>query len=200
MAARSDIHGFPGDSKDQGIYNLIENLDIDQENYLQDKQHPTDKNRSFMKDQHQKVEAYMKNKEKRTGIEGLFNTREVGGIVKSVRDEYYPKPKKEEKKATDELEDVKQDEKFEPFYEGDNGSKSQTIEDVVPETSADSSSTMPDPSAITGEKPQKSKRFNKRDDGVTAAGVNAPAREHRSKKLEDAEWMKSPLYTGVSPQ
>jgi len=37
MAARSDIHGFPGDSKDQGIYNLIENLDIDQENYLQDK-------------------------------------------------------------------------------------------------------------------------------------------------------------------
>ena len=136
MAERSDIYGFPGDAKDQGIYNLIENLDIDQENYLQDKQHPADKNRSYIKDQHQKVEPYMKNKEKRTGIEGLFNTREVGGIIKSVRDEYYPKPKKEEKKIED-LDDVKQDEKFEPFYEGDGG-KQQTIEDVVPESSSDS--------------------------------------------------------------
>jgi hypothetical protein len=196
MAQRSDIHGFPGDSKDQGIYNLIENLDMDQENYLNDKQHPSDKNRSYMKDQHNRIEAYMKNKEKKTGIEGLFNTREVGGIFKSVRDEYFPKPKKEEKKAADDLEDVKQDEKFEPFYEGDNGGKQQTIEDVVPDSSADTSSTIQDPSAITGEKSHRPKRHNKREDGASSG--NFPARDTRSKKLEEAEWMKSPLYQGVT--
>lgn len=155
LAERSDIYGFPGDAKDQGLYNLIENLDIDQENYLQDKQNPADKNRSYFKDQQQKVEAYMKNKEKRTGIEGLFNTREVGGIIKSIREEYYPKPKKEEKK-TDDLDDVKQDEKFEPFYDGEGG-KQQTIEDVVPNSTADTSPAQ-DASAITGDKPTKPKR------------------------------------------
>ena len=56
----------------------------------------------------------MRNKERKTGIEGIFNTREVGGITKSIREEYFPKPKKEEKPAADAV----QEEMFEPFYEG----------------------------------------------------------------------------------
>ncbi len=98
---------------------------MDQESDLVDKEHSTDKNRSYIKDQRQRVEAYMRNKEKRTGIEGLFNTREVAGIGKAIRDEYFPRPKKVEKEVP---EDVKQEEKFEPFYEGEG---KQTIEDVV---------------------------------------------------------------------
>lgn len=70
----------------------------------------------------------MRNKERKTGIEGIFNTREVGGITKSIREEYFPKPKKEEKPAADAV----QEEKFEPFYEGEG--KPSTIEDVVDST------------------------------------------------------------------
>ena len=125
LESRSDIYGFPGDAKDPQLYDLIQNTDVDQESDLVDKEHPTDKNRSYIKDQRQRVEAYMRNKEKRTGIEGLFNTREVAGIGKAIRDEYFPRPKKVEKEVP---EDAKQEEKFEPFYEGEG---KQTIEDVV---------------------------------------------------------------------
>lgn len=106
----------------------------------------------------------MKNKEKRTGIEGLFNTREVGGIGKAIREEYYPRPKKIEKEIP---EDAKQEEKFEPFYEGEG---KQTIEDVVDSESG--SATTQEASEIVGDKPFKPKRQNRRD------GSDAP-REKR---------------------
>lgn len=43
----------------------------------------------------------------------MWNTREVAMIKKQLREEYFPKPKKEE------AADTKKEEKFEPFYENE---------------------------------------------------------------------------------
>lgn len=40
-------------------------------------------------------------------------------IKKSLREEYFPRPKKEEVVDAEKLEDTKAVEKFEPFYEGE---------------------------------------------------------------------------------
>ena len=74
----------------------MENLDFERENSVKDVNHPTEKGRSIVKDTQQRMDNYLKNKERKTAVEGLFNTREVAGINKSIRDEYFPKPKKEE--------------------------------------------------------------------------------------------------------
>ena len=37
VASRSAIYGFPGDAKDPQLYDLIQNMDMDQENNLEDK-------------------------------------------------------------------------------------------------------------------------------------------------------------------
>jgi hypothetical protein len=57
----------------------------------------------------------MQAKEKKTGMEGVFTTSEVAGIETALREEYFPKPKK----VVKEDDDSKQDEKFEPFYQGE---------------------------------------------------------------------------------
>jgi hypothetical protein len=108
-----------------------------------------------MKDVIQKTEAYLKNKEKKTGIKGLYNTKEVAGIVTGIREEYYPKPKKDKQIP----EDAKQEEKFEPFYEGEG---KQTIEDVVVDQQTSSETELAS-SEIVGEKPSKQKRQGKRE-------------------------------------
>lgn len=62
-----------------------------------------------------------------------MNSREVGYIRYKLKEEYYPKPKKEEDPAAA---DAKQEDKFEPFYEGDGNPSSN-------EPSSDSTSDAP---------------------------------------------------------
>jgi hypothetical protein len=148
LAERADLYGDPEDSKDHSFHRFVENLDFERENVVKDTPHPTEKGRSINKDTQQRMDNYLKNKERKTGVEGLFNTREVAGIGKSIREEYFPKPKKEEVPA-----DAKQEEKFEPFYEGEG--KQQTIEDV-PESTVETSEDQL--SAISSEQSSKPKR------------------------------------------
>ena len=59
------------------------------------------------------MDNYYKRKQKVTGM-NVVSSRETGYIRSKLKDEYFPKPKKEEIPA-----DAKQEEKFEPFYEGE---------------------------------------------------------------------------------
>jgi hypothetical protein len=56
----------------------------------------------------------LKRKEKQTG-QPFFNTKEVAGIRRNLYDEYFPKAKPA-KAAAD---DTKVEEKFEPYFEGE---------------------------------------------------------------------------------
>lgn len=172
LAQRADLYGDPRDAKDSSFEQFVENLDNERENAIKDVPHPTEKGRTIVKDTQQRIENYTKNKERKTGIEGLFNTREVAGITKSIREEYFPKPKKEEVPA-----DAKQEEKFEPFYEGE---APKTIEDVAEITQESSGDQI---SEIANESSSKPKRQGK-----------SPKSEQ-----QDNNWMKSPTFAGVSP-
>lgn len=63
-----------------------------EQNLVKDTPHPTDSNRSLVKDAQIRLENYFSRKGKQTGIEGLWNSREVAGIKKALREEYFPKP------------------------------------------------------------------------------------------------------------
>ena len=67
------------------------------------------------------MEKYLARKEKQTGI-SQWNTAEVAGIKKSIRDEYFPKPKRVVPV------DTKVDEKFEPFFEGEGKEQTTTTD------------------------------------------------------------------------
>jgi hypothetical protein len=89
-----------GDIQKEHFNQFIESLDSERMNAFKDKVHPQDKNRSLLKDIETRMENYSKRKQKITG-QNLINSREVGYIRSKLRDEYYPKPKKEEAPATD---------------------------------------------------------------------------------------------------
>lgn len=127
MQERSDITPFGIDSKDDMIQKLIEGLDFDNTATQVDKTHPTDKNRSYLKDAEQAVENYLKRKEKASGI-AMWNTRELNLIRQKLKDEYFPKPKEVVAAATPAPagEDAKQEDKFEPFYEGESAAASES--------------------------------------------------------------------------
>ena len=91
------------------------------------------------------MENYSKRKLKVTG-QPILNTREVGYIRSKLRDEYYPKPKKEEAPA-----DAKQEDKFEPFFEGEN---TEAASNDAP-ASTDSSDTSTPTQAASSEKPKR---------------------------------------------
>jgi hypothetical protein len=59
---------------------------------LKDTPHPTDKSRSLLKDTEIRLENYFKRKEKATDLP-MWNSREVAGIRRALKDEYFPKPK-----------------------------------------------------------------------------------------------------------
>lgn len=71
-----------------------------------DIQHPTDKNRTLLKDSKERIENYLRRKEKQTGHK-LWDTSEVSLIRMQLRDEYFPKPVKREPKADDTYADTK---------------------------------------------------------------------------------------------
>jgi hypothetical protein len=68
----------------------------------------------LIKDAQNRLENYLKRKEKQTG-QHFFNTKEVAGIRRNLLDEYFPKPKPVEVKS----DDTKVGEKFEPYFEGE---------------------------------------------------------------------------------
>jgi hypothetical protein len=92
-----------------------------------DKQHPTDKSRSLIKDAQSRLEGYFTKKERQTGHE-IWNSAEVAGIRKTLRDEYFPKPVKKAPTEEGEEVDTKVEEKFEPFYEGESNSSAPVSE------------------------------------------------------------------------
>ena len=78
--------------------------------------HPTDPSRSLVKDANRRLENYFKRKESQVldpEHPVQWSTKDVAYINKSLREEYYPKPK--EPVAAD----TKAEEKFEPFFEGE---------------------------------------------------------------------------------
>ncbi len=54
----------------------------------------------------------------------MWNTNEINYIRSQLRNEYFPKPKKDNVVSSTPVaaEDAKQEDKFEPFYEGENAS------------------------------------------------------------------------------
>ena len=109
------MNPLDSESKDLRLTEFMTNIDMEKAQYeiMQDQPHPTDKNRSLLKDAQQRLDSYVAKKERQTNIPGLYNTGEIAGIAKRLREEYYPKPVV--KKPEDE-EDTKAEEKFEPFY------------------------------------------------------------------------------------
>ena len=124
------------DSNDQVFQKFLSNLDVERAELQADVPHPTEKGRTLIKDTQYKLENYMKKKEKQTGLP-LWNTKEVAGIKKSLRDEYGIKPERRPSSpvpvsADAVSKDTKTEEKFEPFYEGEGGAPtSDTAEPVV---------------------------------------------------------------------
>ena len=111
---RADIHPLPEESKDQDFQEFLQSIDIERAQTIKDKPHPTDKGRTLLKDAEQRIEGYLKKKEKATGYQ-IFDIEEVANINKSLREEYMGKPIK--KKVI--ISDTKDEEKFEPFYNGE---------------------------------------------------------------------------------
>ena len=128
---RTDIHPIDSESKDGSFINYMDTLDMEgMENNIKDTPHPTDKNRSLIKDSQFRIENYLKRKEARTGFP-IWNTKEIAGIRKQLREEYFPKPVKKE---VVEEGDTKLEEKFEPFYEGEGKSENaEATNDVTVE-------------------------------------------------------------------
>lgn len=114
------MHAIDSESQDQNFVKLLNSIDMDkyEQNGFVDKQHPTDKNRSVIKDAQSRLETYFARKERQTGQE-IWHTGEVAGIRKQIRDEYFPRPKKPTSEEGEEVTDTKAEEKFEPFYEGE---------------------------------------------------------------------------------
>ncbi len=111
------LDSFKGEGKEY-YQQFLESLDLDRAEQFKDVQHPTDKSRSLMKDIESRMENYESRKRKTTGFD-VIDTRDIGHIRTQLREEYFPKPKKVETIPGDAVADVKQDEKFEPFYENE---------------------------------------------------------------------------------
>lgn len=79
----------------------------------------------MLKDTEQRLKAYFNRREK-YGKGESWNTRDVALIKKSLREEYFPRPKKEEIVDPEKLEDTKVAEKFEPFFEGEETRGTET--------------------------------------------------------------------------
>lgn len=111
-----DSSNIFGDLQQKHFNDYIESLDVERSQTVKDKQHPTDKSRSYIKDIETRMENYAKRKQKLTGL-NIVNSKEAGYIRSKLKEEYFPKPKKVEDPAAD----AKAEEKFEPFYEGEKG-------------------------------------------------------------------------------
>ena len=120
------MNPLDSESKDLRLTEFMTNIDMEKAQYeiMQDQPHPTDKNRSLLKDAQQRLDSYVAKKERQTNIPGLYNTGEIAGIAKRLREEYYPKPVV--KKPEDE-EDTKAEEKFEPFYQGEGAGPTEAV-------------------------------------------------------------------------
>ena len=123
------------DINDENFQQFLGSIDDQhiEERMVKDTPHPTDANRSLVKDAQTRLENYFNRKAKQTGIEGIWNSREVAGIKKSLREEYFPRPKAAPKEGSD---DTKAEEKFEPFFEGEGKQ-----DDSAPASSTDSAYT-----------------------------------------------------------
>ena len=99
---------------------VVESFDTVNSMRYEDIQHPTDPSRTLIKDANKRIEGYLKRKEKQSVEKEidvtLWNLSDVAGMKKALRDEYVPKPVK---KVIEIPDDLKFDEKFEPFYEGE---------------------------------------------------------------------------------
>jgi len=109
---------------------FISTLETENVDYVKDTPHPSDKSRTLIKDSQSRIENYLKRKEKQTGVE-MWNTREVGGIRKSIREEYFPTPKKPVVSDDVVVKDTKTEEKFEPFYDGETAPGNTADEPAV---------------------------------------------------------------------
>lgn len=101
------------DKREDSLFaRYMQSLDHSQEALPSDTPHPSDPNRSLLKDLQTRFDAYTKQREKRTGMP-LYNTKDLAIIKRTLMEEYFPKPSKAPKQ------DTKKEEKFEPFYEGE---------------------------------------------------------------------------------
>lgn len=173
----------PGmDLKTQYFAEYMKSIDTERENMFKDVAHPTDKNRTFLKDIEQRMENYSQRKQKVMGVD-YMNSREVGFIGSKLKDEYFPKPKKEVAAPVD----AKEEDKFEPFYEGETaGSADSAASDPAPSTES---------AAPTSEPAKPKKEFKKRPDRHDRheGGVSA----HKQGPLN---WQKTINYKGTAKE
>lgn len=123
---------------------------MDQAQVTKDTPHPTDKSRSLVKDAQHRLENYLKRKEQQTGRD-IWSTKEVAGIKKNLREEYFPK--KSKAPVTEAPADTKVGEKFEPFYENESAGGSE------PAPAQSSDEPAQSTSAPTGNKPRREGKF-----------------------------------------
>lgn len=133
LKEKTQYFSHPSEYSDHSFSQFLSSLDLDRAETIKDTPHPTDKSRTLLKDAEMRLESYLKRKEKATG-EPMWNAKEVAGIRKGLRDEYFPPKKVEEPVA-----DTKQEEKFEPFYEGETSSSA--ARDDAPSDSTPTQST-----------------------------------------------------------
>lgn len=129
----SDLYStMATDSKDPRFVEFLDNFDMTRLGEgLKDTPHPTEKGRSYLKDTQNRIDRYMQAKERKTGVKGIYNTGELAGATQPIEDEYFPKPK--EVVTETDPEDAKQDEKFEPFYEGEGKEAAHSDESTTTE-------------------------------------------------------------------
>lgn len=85
---------------------LIGSINMDEHEPTMDQEHPTDPNRTLYKDSEQRVNKYFAKRE-RQGKE-TFITHEIANIKKEIRDEYFPKRKKETEVKVDSVEAIEE--------------------------------------------------------------------------------------------
>jgi len=132
------LNPINSESHDQQLSDILQNLDFENMQYdmLKDRTHPADKNRTLLKEAQTTLETYLARKKKQTGFD-MFDIGDVGSIRRKLRDEYLPKPVKPKEEDEAEGGDTKAEEKFEPFYQGEDrsseGPSSDNATEATPE-------------------------------------------------------------------
>lgn len=156
LEERSGING-------QDLEKVVESFDTVYNQMYEDVAHPTDASRTLVKDAQRRIETYFKRREK-TADENdhlpLWSTYDIAGIKKSIREEYFPKPK-EEVPVENADSDTKLEEKFEPFFEGETAGSSDPAPastDSAPSSDSVPSEKKQSPSSYNPKKQQGNKR------------------------------------------